>query len=264
MKFARFLICLLCIVLLLCLCSCVEEESEETLKMPEIGSMVEYRISDTEYLRILYKDGYSNYGEWIKDGETTRLYVETEETYWGIFAARYGITKLNVVIRELTFESHNLDAGRVLATTDEGFLNSTTLTVAESGEILPITEIKVTENYEGNFDWATPEWKEFCSPRENEFYEIEKLSVKIDSVTRQGEWRTNGSIIPVKMVFDEWFCWAEIYDISGEQDKKVFLGKGHIENGVLIIDEMTSVMFYENSVTDIKITKTADPFAESP
>ena len=112
MKFTKILAGLLCIVLLLSLCSCVQEESEETLKMPEIGSMVEYHISDTEYLRILYNDYYTNYGEWIKDGETTRLYIETDEDYWGLFASRYGITGLSIVIRELTLGSTILRSER--------------------------------------------------------------------------------------------------------------------------------------------------------
>ena len=257
MKFTKILAGLLCIVLLLSLCSCVQEESEETLKMPEIGSMVEYHISDTEYLRILYNDYYTNYGEWIKAGETTRLYIETDEDYWGLFASRYGITRLSIVIRELTLGQHDFEIGKVLATSDEGFLNSTTLTIAQTYALLQITDIEVIENYEGTFDWASPEWKEFCSPKQNEFYEIEKLFVKINSSTCEGEWITNDISVPVKIGFDDWFYSVVIYDISGEQEKQIFCGKGHIENGVFVVDEIVSSnMFYENSVTDIKITKT--------
>ena len=114
------------------------------------------------------------------------------------------------------------------------------------------------ENYEGNFDWATPEWKEFCSPEENEYYEIEKLSVKINSATCEGEWVINDITVPVKIVFGDWFCSVEIFDISGEQEKQIFFGKGHMEDGVFVIDETVIDMFYENSVTEIKIVKTSE------
>lgn len=259
MKFTKILSSLLlCIILLLSLCSCVEEESEETLKMPEIGSMVEYRISDTEYIIVLFNDYYSNYGEWIKDGEATKIFVDTNEVYWGIFTGRMGITELNIVISELTLEKSKVEKGKILASTDEGFLNSTMFTIEETGEILQITNIKVSKNYEGNFDWATPEWKKFCSPKENEYYKIEKLSVKINSVTREGEWSTNEITVPVKIVFDEWFYSVEIFDISGEEDCLIFYGNGHIEDGALVIEKAWSRMFYENSVTDITITKVAD------
>lgn len=260
MRYIKAIVSLLCIALLVSFCSCIEEESAETLKMPAIGSMIEYRISDTEYLKILYNDYYSNYGEWIKDEEVIKLYVSTDEDYWGLFATRYGIAKLNIAIRELTLEDHEFETGELLATTDEGFLNSTTLTLAQTGEVIRITKIDVAENYDGNFDWATPEWKEFRTPMENHFYEIEKLSVKFDSVTREGEWFTNDIIIPVKLVFDDWFCSVEIYDISVEQHKRIFSGNGHIEDGILIIDEATrSDMFYGNSVTEIKLIKTTAP-----
>ena len=255
MKLTKLFAAFLSAILLLSLCSCVEEESEETLKMPPMGSMVEYRISDTEYLRVLYNDYDSNYGEWIKDGETTKLLFDTNEEYWGILSARYGITQLNISVSELIWGEYELEEGEVLATTDEGFLNSTALTVAQTGEVLPIQNITVTENYEGNFDWATPEWKAFCSSKQNEYYEIEKLSVTINSVTREGEWVTNDITVPIKIVFDDWLCQAEIFDISDEDEKKIFFGKGHMEDGAFVIDEVVSTMFYENSVTDIKIKK---------
>lgn len=259
MKPTRFLAIALCVVLLLSLCACMKEESEETLKRPEIGSMVEYRISDTEYLRVLYNDYYSNYGEWIRDGETIRLCVQTNIAYWGLFTARYGIRDLNLDIRELTLGKNEEEMGKCLATTDEGFLNSTALTIAETGEVLPITDIRVTEHNARNFDWATPEWKEFCAPEENAYYEIEKLSVKINSATREGEWITNDITVPVKIVFHDWFCTVEIFDLSDQQEKRIFHGNGHMENGALVMDEIESDMFYGNSVTALTVTKSTDP-----
>ena len=57
---------ILCILLLLSLCACdlFEEEKEETPKTPFLDSLVEYRISDDEYILMIYDDYFSNYGEW--------------------------------------------------------------------------------------------------------------------------------------------------------------------------------------------------------
>lgn len=262
MKIKSFLLVFLCLCLLLSLCSCVEEEMPETLEMPELGTLIEYRISENECFRVLFDDYYTNFGEWVKDGETTKVLFRTEEDYWGLLFSRYGITELRIYVSEFTLDGkyenggYALNAEKDIACTDEGFLNSTTFTMLDTGEVLQITDIVITENYEGDFDWATPEWKEFCAPAENTSYEIEQLSLRCDSATKAGEWITNGVSVPVKIVFDEWVCSVEIFDVSSGEEKRIFFGNGHMEDGVLVIDTCTSDMFYANTVTDLKITKT--------
>lgn len=277
MRFRKIFLLVLAICLLLSLSSCFlkpEEEMPETLECPEENTMLEYRLGEDECLRVLYTEipgsfyGYCYFGEWIKNGEEKKVCICINEKYWGILFSRNGITELTLSVHKLTLGarewdgSYRLDVGEEIARTDEGFLNSTTLTMTETGEALNISDIKVTENYEGDFDWATPEWKAFCVAEENEVFEMEKLSLWCDGATKTGEWITNGVAVPVRIAFDKWLPAVEVFDISGEEEKRIFLGNGHLEDGVLVIDDYVGNMVYGNTVTDLTLTKAkyADPF----
>ncbi|MBQ8163445.1 MAG: hypothetical protein IJZ93_03650 [Clostridia bacterium] len=162
MKIRKFLFLVMSICLILSLFSCtVEEEQPQTLDAPSRNSMVEYKISENEYLRVLYTDYYANFGEWVKDGSITKVCLFTKEKTWGWLFNTQGITKLNIEVHELAVETVTDDygdkfsdkVGKKIAETDEGFLNSSTFTMIETGDVLQIENIEITENYEGTFDW---------------------------------------------------------------------------------------------------------------
>lgn len=264
MKFTKVLATLLCIVLLLSLCSCVEEESEETLKMPPDKSIVEYHISEDEYIR-LYCGGIP-VGEWICGDEIKRVVFDFYEQYWGIFASRYGVTEFNVVIYELESlekecflatapNRYSPSYGKQIAYFNEGMLNSTQITLCDTNEVIEISSIVVNENQQF-FDWIASEWKVFCSADEQVNYKIENHDFEVSTASKKGEWGTNGTVIPIRIVLDELACFIEIYDISGETEKCILAGNGYMDNGKFIVEEFRSTMFYENSVQELTIIRT--------
>lgn len=265
MKPKSIITLILCIILLpsLCACDLFEEEKEETLKTPPFDSLVEYRISEDEYILMIYDDYFENYGEWIRGDEVTRVVFNTDEDYWGLFAARYGIKNLCVRIKKLEaiYDSedrfHGYATEKELAYTDEGYLNSKTLTMSESGETLTIQSITVTENYEGSFDWAPPDWKEFCTANEGERFVIREADLECDAATLTGTWKTGGVDVPVRIQFDEWYCKVHVFDVSGDEDREIFFGSGYLEDGVFVIDSFGGDMIYTGAFTEVRMLKLA-------
>lgn len=273
MKTKHIFVIILCIALMLSLSSCVEEESEETLASPEFDTMMEYRISDTEYIRLLYSNEYSGFGEWVKDGEIKKLFYDCEYKYWGILFSRMGVTEQIITIYEIEdlalastpeedgYSYRYVSGGdKLIARLDEGLLNSTKVIMYGSNgeltdETLEISEINRIENYEGFFDWVTPEWEAFCASSEDAYYEIKELSLQFSSVTGQGEWITNGVAVPVRIEFDSLACNVRVFDISGEKEARILFGNGYMEEGDFVVDDFTSSMVYGDTVTELHITK---------
>lgn len=274
----RFLPIALCLCFLLSLCSCIEEETEESLAVPELDAILEYRIDNDEYIRVAY---LTDMGVWVKGDEITRVYLEMEEDYWGIFASRWGITDVCIAIYEVegmgkeTYLVRPTDRylpalGRRIATMDEGYLNSTEIKFADTEETVTITDIRVTEGVtDDDLMYGTPEEllaflkpEVLSDPAAEVYYEMENIPLRVSADTMRGTWETNGAKIPVRMELDEKVCHLRIYDTSGETEKCIFAGNGHMAvdditgqrlDDVLVIDDFCDSMFYEGTVTEVTV-----------
>lgn len=273
----RICLILLCAILMLTLTSCVEEESEESLKTPEMSSLVTYTISDTESIRLLYNDYYTGYGEWIKDGEITRILYSIDYNYWGLFASRNGITEIIIVLHRIDGVTVQLDPytnepapytlgsyaypDTLIGRLDEGLLNSTAFTYydQDAGEYeaepsVSISNITVEHTDMIMFDWAPEEWRQFIQNANDGFLQLDEADLWYSFVEKRGEWTTNGVAIPIRIELIDYAPAMIIYDISGEEEKMILFGCGESEDGfTLILDEINTSMFYGNTVPSVTI-----------
>ena len=232
--------------------------------MPEVGTLLEYTMSDGSSLRVIYTAGNPyNFGEMTIDGEVRRVTVNVETEEYSITDQGIELDRITIEVWSLTMvsvdehEIYYYSGGEDMGTLNEGFFNSTKFILPDHKDFeeVDIIDIKVTENYEGTFDWADPEWKEFCTPSDDTFYEIEELSLRFDAATRMGEWVTNGITVPVRLEFDPWLHHAMIYDVSGETENLIFYGTGYLEDGVLKIVYIRTNMIYGDTITEVSLFK---------
>lgn len=268
---------LLCAILMLTLSSCVEEESEESLKTPEMSSLVTYTISDTESIRLLYNDYYSGYGEWIKDGETTKIHYLIDYEYWGFFASREGITEIIIALYRIDGVTVQLDpytneptpsimesdtnSDTLIGRFDEGLLNSTVFSYydQDSGEYeaepsVSISNISVEHTDMIMFDWAPEEWRQFVQNANDGILRLDEADLWYSFAEGRGEWITNGVTIPIRIKLIEYAPAMIIYDSSGEEEKLLLFGSGTSEDGfTLTLDEINTSMFYGDTVQSVTV-----------
>ena len=96
---------------------------------------------------------------------------------------------------------------------------------------------------------------------DNTIYKEESQNFWYDFALQQGEWTVNGTAIPIKMEFTgvtPTDVTMRIYDISGEQKKEILLARGELtDKNTFFSQDLSGTMFYEGTVTEIKIVKTS-------
>lgn len=287
----RLSILLLCVILMLSLTSCVEEESPESLEMPEDSSIVTYTISDTESIRLLYNDYFTGYGEWIKDGEIIKIHYLIDYDYWGFFASREGIAEIRIELYRIDGVTVRLDPytneltpsalglglypDNLIGRLDEGMLNSTSITYYdhdaggyEAEPSVSISNIAVEHTEMIMFDWAPEEWRQFVQNAKDGFLKLDEADLWYSYAEGRGEWITSGVAIPIRIELIEYAPAMIIYDISGEEEKIILFGRGTTEDEfTLILDEMNTSMFYGDTVSSVTVRVVASiepPETEAP
>lgn len=95
----------------------------------------------------------------------------------------------------------------------------------------------------------------------NIIYKEETQNFWYDFELQKGEWASNGTVIPIKMGLagvTPIGITLRIYDISGEHEKEILLAHGELTNeNTFISQDLSGTMFYEGTVTEIKIVKTS-------
>ena len=95
----------------------------------------------------------------------------------------------------------------------------------------------------------------------NNIYKEETQNFWYDFELQKGEWISNGTVIPIKMGLagvTPIGITLRIYDISGEHEKEILFARGElIDANTFVSQELSGTMFYEGTVTEIKIVKTS-------
>ena len=224
-------IILLAVALLPVLCtfaSCYRVP-DENRKLPSENCVMVYTISDKESIRILYNpdSDYHLYGEWIKDQTTTPVRLDADN-----IPSTFG--NGGYVVSIYTFDPDEKDATYASEKDwdfNKGALNSSEIRNAATGETIPVT------------------------------YSCESGGEYRPSEAKKGEWAAKDLTIPIRMQF-----WGispsdvklRIYDISGEQEKEILCARGNLtDQNTYVAKEVSGSMFYEGTVSEITIVKTA-------
>lgn len=254
-------IILLAVALLPVLCtfaSCYRVP-DENRKLPSENCVMVYTISDKESIRILYNPGsdYHLYGEWIKDQTTTPVRLKAYNTP-STFSCSDGPYNVSIY----TFDPDEKDATYASEKNwdfNKGALNSSEIRNAATGETIPVT-YSCESGGEYRPSWVSDVLLSFAES-DGKIYEEKTLHFWYDFEAKKGEWAAKDLTIPIRMQF-----WGispsdvklRIYDISGEQEKEILCARGKLtDQNTYVAKEVSGSMFYEGTVSEITIVKTA-------
>ena len=109
------------------------------------------------------------------------------------------------------------------------------------------------------FSWVSQTYIDFFNTNNN-IYKEETQKFWYDFELQKGEWITNGKTIPIRMELigiTPQEITLHIYDTSKETESHILTASGQItDENTFISTEMSGTMFYEGTVTEIKIVRT--------
>ena len=142
---------------------------------------------------------------------------------------------------------------------EKGAMNSSYLINSKTEEKIPIT-FSIDKNLDFYFSWVSQTYIDFFNTNNN-IYKEETQKFWYDFELQKGEWITNGKTIPIRMEFigiTPQEITLHVYDTSKETESHILTASGQItDENTFISTEMSGTMFYEGTVTEIKIVKTS-------
>ena len=247
------------IMLVFAFTSCHQTPPED-LELPNEDCVMVYTISENEYIRILCNSNseFNFYGEWVKEDRTEAVYLE-HYVRPSTFAGGDGGLVCNIEIFDPSEKDHVCSSScNHTYSFEKGAMNSSYLINPKTEEKIPIT-LSLDENVDFYFSWVSQTYIEFFNMN-NKVYKEESQNFWYDFEAQKGEWMVNGTVIPIKMEFTAITpidVTLRIYDASEEQEKEILFARGElIDENTFISQELSGTMFYENTVTEIKIVKT--------
>ena len=233
----------------------------EDLEMPHEDCVMVYTISENEYIRILYNinSPFHLWGEWVKGDKTEAVYLE-HYLKPSTFAGGDGGLICDIEIFDPAEKSHvHSSSCNHTYSFEKGAMNSSYLINPKTEEKIPIT-LSMDKNLDFYFSWVSQIYIDFFNAN-NKIYKEESQNFWYDVDAQKGEWTVNGTAIPIKMEFTgvtPTDVTMRIYDISGEQKKEILLARGELtDENTFFSQDLSGTMFYEGTVTEIKIVKTS-------
>ena len=107
-----------------------------------------------------------------------------------------------------------------------------------------------------DMDFVPDTYINYTSDRNGWKFACELANLWIDGSTMTGEWNTNGSIIPIRMVLHEKVPYVEIYDISESSERLILKSYATVvdESSIEIVSP-DGVIFYSTPTAPVIITK---------
>ena len=246
------------IMLVLAFTSCHQTPLED-LELPSEDCVMVYTISKNEYIRILYNSNsqFHLYGEWVKEDRTEAVYLN-HYIVPSMFPGDGGLD-CYIEIFDPTEKDHvHSSTCNHTYSFEKGAMNSSYLINPNTEEKIPIT-FSIDKNLDFYFSWVSQTYIDFFNTNNN-IYKEETQNFWYDFELQKGEWVSNGTVIPIKMEFagvTPIGIMLRIYDISGEHEKEILFARGElIDSNTFVSQELSGTMFYEGTVTEIKIVKT--------
>ncbi len=243
------------IILIFAFTSCHQTPPED-LALPNEDCVMVYTISENEYIRILYDydSQFHYYGEWVKGDKTEAVYLE-HLLRPSTFAGGDGGLICDIEIFDPTENSSSCNHSYSF---EKGAMNSSYLINPKTEEKIPIT-FSIDKNLDFYFSWVSQTYIDFFNTN-NKIYKEESQNFWYDFEAQKGEWIINGKTIPIRMEFNgikPQEITLHIYDTSKETDSRILTASGEItDENTFISTEMSGTMFYEGTITEIKIVKT--------
>ena len=247
------------IVLVFVFASCHQTPLED-LEMPDDDCVIVYKISENEYIRILFSSNsqFNYYGEWVKGDRTEAVYLE-HYIKPSMFGNGDGglVCDIEIFDPNEKYHIHSSSCNHTYSF-EKGVMNSSYLINPKTEEKIPIT-FSVDKDLDFYFSWVSQTYIDFFNMNDK-IYKEDSQSFWYDFEAQKGEWMVNGTVIPIKMEFTAITpidVTLRIYDASEEQEKEILFARGElIDENTFISQELSGTMFYENTVTEIKIVKT--------
>ena len=231
----------------------------EDLEMPHEDCVMVYTISENEYIRILYNinSPFHLWGEWVKGDKTEAVYLE-HYLKPSTFAGGDGGLICNIKVFDPAETSYPLsNTHSHTYSFEKGAMNSSYLINPQTEEKIPIT-LSTDKNLDFYFSWVSQTYIDFFNTN-NPIYKEETQSFWYNFALQHGEWTVNGTAIPIRMEFTGVTpanVTLRVYDISGEQEKEILLARGELaDESTFVSQDLSGTMFYEGTVTEIKIVK---------
>ena len=247
------------IMLVLAFTSCHQTPPED-LELPNEDCVMVYTISKNEYIRILYNSNsqFHLYGEWVKGDKTEVVYLN-HYIVPSMFPGDGGLD-CYIEIFDPTEKDHvHSSTCNHTYSFEKGAMNSSYLINSKTEEKIPIT-FSLDKNLDFYFSWVSQTYIDFFNTNNN-IYKEETQKFWYDFELQKGEWITNGKTIPIRMEFigiTPQEITLHIYDTSKETESHILTASGQItDENTFISTEMSGTMFYEGTVTEIKIVKTS-------
>ena len=246
------------IVLVFVFASCHQTPLED-LEMPDDDCVIVYKISENEYIRILCNSNsqFNFYGEWVKGDKTEAVYLE-HYVRPSTFADGGLICDIEIFDPAEKDHVHSSTCNHTYSF-EKGAMNSSYLINPKTEEKIPIT-FSIDKDLDFYFSWVSQTYIDFFNTN-NIIYKEETQNFWYDFELQKGEWVSNGTVIPIKMEFagvTPIGITLRIYDVSGEHEKEILLAHGELTNeNTFISQDLSGTMFYEGTVTEIKIVKTS-------
>lgn len=243
---------LLCCILL-CFVSC--EESTYNDLFPNEDCVMVFTISDTEQIKILNQENsdFNFYGEWITGGNPTPVYIFVDYTH-----GTNGYAGADVILRYFypDEKDHVITKGEKSFRFEKDVQNSSYLLNFDTKEKIAITySTESIDSYQPS--WISDILLSFKDVKEK-IYQEEKLNFWYDFENQVGEWTTNEATVPIKMKFVGVTPKnVHLTVIDTNTGKEILTASGELtDENTFVSDEVFGTMFYENTVSDITITRT--------
>lgn len=246
------------IMLVFAFTSCHQTPPED-LALPDENCVMLYTISENEYIRILCSSNsqFNFYGEWVMEDRTEAVYLY-HHLVPSMFLGDGGLD-CYVEIFDPTEKDHvHSSSCNHTYSFEKGAMNSSYLINSKTEEKIPIT-FSIDKNLDFYFSWVSQTYIDFFNTNNN-IYKEETQKFWYDFELQKGEWITNGKTIPIRMEFigiTPQEITLYIYDTSKETESHILTASGQItDENTFISTEMSGTMFYEGTVTEIKIVRT--------
>jgi len=246
------------VILIFSFTSCHQTPPED-LELPSEDCVMVYTISENEYIRILCDSNsqFNHYGEWVKGDRIEAVYFE----HYVVPSMGPGDGGLDCYIEIFDpSEKDHVHSNSCNHTYnfEKGAMNSSYIVNPKTEEKIPIT-FSIDKNVDFYFSWVSQTYINFFNTN-NKIYKEESQNFWYDFEAQKGEWITSGKTIPIRMEFNgitPQEITLHIYDTSKEAGSHILAASGEItDENIFIGTEISGTMFYEGTITEIKIVKT--------